>query len=100
VARNLSADAWRRLRVVEQLPDELAAPGPVGADPRLEVMRESIAKLNPALREVLELRLQVELSYDEIAAVLAIPVGTVRSRLHHAVKQLRSALTRLKPEQR
>jgi len=94
IARNLSADANRRFRVVEELPEELPATAPLPADPRLEAMRERVAGLNPVLREVLELRLQSELSYEDIAAVLDIPIGTVRSRLHHAVKQLRQALKR------
>jgi RNA polymerase sigma-70 factor (ECF subfamily) len=33
-----------------------------------------------------------ELSYEEIAAVLGVPVGTVRSRLHNAVKKLREEM--------
>jgi len=90
----LSAEAHRRFRPSEELPAELAdEPGPQD-DSRLEIMRESISKLNPALREIMELRLQSELSYEEIAEALDIPVGTVRSRLHHAVKQLRDALNR------
>jgi RNA polymerase sigma-70 factor (ECF subfamily) len=60
--------------------------------PRLEVMREGIARLNAISRQVLELRLQQELSYEEMAAILGVPVGTVRSRLHHAVRQLREHL--------
>ena len=40
----------------------------------------------------LELRLRDELSYEEIATVLGIPVGTVRSRLHHGLRQLRREL--------
>jgi RNA polymerase sigma-70 factor (ECF subfamily) len=44
------------------------------------------------LREALELRLRDELTYEEIAAVLEIPVGTVRSRLHNALERVRAAL--------
>ena len=62
------------------------------ADPRLDVMREGIERLHAASRQVLELRLQRELSYEEIATTLRVPVGTVRSRLHHAVRQLREHL--------
>jgi RNA polymerase sigma-70 factor (ECF subfamily) len=95
IARNLSAEAHRRFHPAEELPAELAAESNPEDDPRLEVVRESITKLNPALRDIMELRLQSELSYEEIAQVLDIPLGTVRSRLHHAVKQLRDALNRV-----
>lgn len=61
-------------------------------DARLPRMREAMARLPAELRETLELRIGQELSYEEIAAVLQIPLGTVRSRLHHAVKRLREAL--------
>ena len=55
-------------------------------------MREGITRLKPEFREALEMRLQHELSYEEIAEALDVPVGTVRSRLHHAVNQLRRQL--------
>jgi RNA polymerase sigma-70 factor (ECF subfamily) len=94
IARNLTVDSYRRARTTTSLPENLAMEPEQPADPRVERMREAIAKLNPALREVLELRLQAELSYEEIATALAVPVGTVRSRLHHAVKQLRQMVER------
>jgi RNA polymerase sigma-70 factor (ECF subfamily) len=91
IARNVAATAYRRKRATERLPAELADAG--GAeDPRLERMREAVADLPETLRETLELRLRDELSYEEIAEVLQIPVGTVRSRLHHALQRLRAAL--------
>jgi RNA polymerase sigma-70 factor (ECF subfamily) len=62
-------------------------------DPRLENMRAAIAGLPEALRETLALRLRAELSYEEIAETLQIPVGTVRSRLHDAVRRLRAAVS-------
>jgi len=89
VARNLSAEMHRRSHPAEELPAEPPMEEEEPADPRLEVMREGIARLNAASRQVLELRLQRELSYEEMAATLGVPVGTVRSRLHHAVRQLR-----------
>jgi RNA polymerase sigma-70 factor (ECF subfamily) len=92
VARNLSAELYRRSRPTDELPSEAPAEETEGPDPRIEAMREGIMQLNAASRQVLELRLQRELSYEEIAAALGLPVGTVRSRLHHAVRQLREYL--------
>jgi RNA polymerase sigma-70 factor (ECF subfamily) len=43
-------------------------------------------------RAVLELRLLAEMSYDEIAHALGIPIGTVMSRLSRGRKQIQSAL--------
>jgi RNA polymerase sigma-70 factor (ECF subfamily) len=62
------------------------------ADPRLGMLRDAIEKLSPELRETLQLRLEQDLSYEEIAAVLEIPIGTVRSRLHMALRRLQEAL--------
>lgn len=91
IARNLSLDVFRRQLPSGEMPADIPAE-PAVADPRLEHMREAIANLSAAHGEVLLLRLQQELSYEEIAVVLEIPVGTVRSRLHHAVQQLRQTL--------
>jgi RNA polymerase sigma-70 factor (ECF subfamily) len=91
IARNLAATAHRRRRTAGPLPAELPAVERV-EDPRLEPVRRVIAGLPDGLRETLELRLRHELRYEEIAAVLGIPVGTVRSRLHHALRRLRAAV--------
>jgi RNA polymerase sigma-70 factor (ECF subfamily) len=91
IARNLAATAHRRRRMTGPLPAELPAAERI-EDPRLEPVRRAIVGLPDGLRETLELRLRHELTYEEIAAVLGIPVGTVRSRLHHALRRLRAAV--------
>jgi RNA polymerase sigma-70 factor (ECF subfamily) len=57
----------------------------------LEVLRE-LGNLPPEQREVLVLAAVEEMRYEEIAAVLSIPVGTVMSRLSRARDKLRRAV--------
>ncbi len=65
---------------VEQQPD-------IGIDPDV-VLDAVLSELSPAHREVMLLRFKDELSYAEIAMVVGCPVGTVRTRLHHAKRKL------------
>jgi len=55
-------------------------------------VRAALEQLDPDHREVLMLREYEQLSYDEIAEVLAVPVNTVRSRLSRARVELKSLL--------
>ncbi len=92
IARHLGINARQRRRDVLPLHDEMVA-GPQGRpDPRREDLREAIAALPEKQREALQLRLGDGLSYEEIAQALGVPIGTVRSRLHAAVKTLRQSL--------
>lgn len=62
-------------------------PGPeekVAADTDRRLIREAISKLPEHYRDVLVLKYYNDLNYEEIADVLRIPVGTVRSRLNQA----------------
>jgi RNA polymerase sigma-70 factor (ECF subfamily) len=92
IARHVSLDALRARRPDVELSAEPVAPAAAPEDARLEPMRAAIAALPAPQRETLLLKLHHELSYEEIAEVLGIPVGTVRSRLHHAIGQLRLTL--------
>jgi RNA polymerase sigma-70 factor (ECF subfamily) len=90
IARHVGLSAARRERAHLPLPD---VPAPQRAEhPALDAMAAAIRALPPQIRETLELRLREELSYEEIATVLQVPIGTVRSRLHSALKLLRQAL--------
>jgi RNA polymerase sigma-70 factor (ECF subfamily) len=55
-------------------------------------VREAIQKLDDADREVLLLREYEDLSYEEIAGVLRVPINTVRSRLFRARLALKEIL--------
>jgi RNA polymerase sigma-70 factor (ECF subfamily) len=94
IARHVGLTAMRRakLKRTHVLNDVAAAPTDKN-DLALQQMRTAIAQLPEQIRETLELRLRDELSYEEIATVLEIPLGTVRSRLHTALRLLREALT-------
>ena len=72
---------------------ETEAPDP-GADAETSVLlRDALRRLDKNDREVLMLRTYEQLSYAEIAALLAMPVNTVRSRLFRARGALRELLT-------
>ncbi len=58
----------------------------------VEAVRAGMDELPPALREVVILCALEEMSYEEAAQVLAVPVGTVRSRLHRAKARLAALL--------
>ena len=60
-------------------------------DPAATEIDPLLAGLSGERREVLLLRFVDELSLAEIAATLGVPLGTVKSRLHLALKQLRDS---------
>jgi RNA polymerase sigma-70 factor (ECF subfamily) len=55
---------------------------------RKEWVRESLARLPDVLRQTVMLAYHEDLKYREIAEILKIPVGTVKSRLHAALAKL------------
>lgn len=65
--------------------------GPLAAlqgQERADWVRESVARLPEVLRQTLVLAYHQDLKYREIAEILKIPVGTVKSRLHAALAKL------------
>lgn len=59
---------------------------------RAAKIRAAIEKLNPKYRSLIELRYLDELSYEEIAEKLDLPLGTVKAQLFRAKEMLYNAL--------
>jgi RNA polymerase sigma-70 factor (ECF subfamily) len=55
---------------------------------------QGLMTLSPDHREILHMAFYEELSYSEIAALLDIPVNTVKTRVHYAKQQLKKSLQR------
>jgi RNA polymerase sigma-70 factor (ECF subfamily) len=98
VARNLVID---RLRHRRRRPAETGGAAlPQVAAPHCDMERvvtsmtvqNALAKLTPARREILVHLYLHERSLNEIAETLGIPVGTVKSRAHYALRALRDHL--------
>jgi RNA polymerase sigma-70 factor (ECF subfamily) len=107
VARNAWIDRGRRrasrpaeaagsMGVEEESPEQVSGveePGVrLARHEEAEALRAALAELPDKHRLVFELGILQELPYADISAALEIPVGTVKSRMFHAVRKLREAL--------
>jgi RNA polymerase sigma-70 factor (ECF subfamily) len=113
VAHNLAIDHLRRIRPAsldEETPDgepahtKLAAGGPDALDRALAQERAGLVMTaleeQPAsYREVLSLRFEEEMKLEEIAAVLDVPLSTVKTRLRRGLERMKDALIRRAPAQ-
>ncbi len=97
VMHNLHVDQGRARRARPEVPlggEALAAPAPGGPGDVLERQRltQALEWLPAPQKQVLLLVALEQLSYDEVARALGIPVGTVMSRLSRARATLRALL--------
>jgi RNA polymerase sigma-70 factor (ECF subfamily) len=113
IVRNGAIDLIRRRKV--RRADSLDSSGPEGEavevlDLRADTEGDALDRerqrcvwaclqqLSPAHREIVVLRDYQDLSYEQIADVLGVPVGTVMSRLHRARNALRTLVLERIPE--
>jgi RNA polymerase sigma-70 factor, ECF subfamily len=84
----------RRWQPLDDAPAEhFTAVNPTLGEPTDEAFLALLEHVSPASRAVLLLRYQHDLSLEESAAILEIPIGTAKSRLHYGVTTLRKHLT-------
>jgi len=94
IVRNCHFTAMRQKKINAPLSDDHVAPGPdpeaasLSSD-RARKLAAAIETLPAEFRETLILREMEDMSYREIAAVTAVPIGTVMSRLARARALLR-----------
>lgn len=62
------------------------------ASERAEILSQAVLKLDEAHRIAFELGVIQGLAYSDVAQIIGIPVGTVKSRVHNAVGKLRDSL--------
>ncbi len=96
IAMNMARDHHRRVKRRSWLSflgqDEYEATGPDRPDQTVsdrEQIQLSLGKLSPKLREAVVLSSVQDLDLQEIADVLKVPIGTVKSRLHEARSKLK-----------
>lgn len=91
----LSVEQAREASGREPIDKQLNPSEQIELDERSRQVRRAIAALTEEHRTVLVLREIDGCCYETIAEVLALPIGTVRSRLHRARLQLRDRLKEL-----
>jgi len=109
VSRNLCIDHYRSVRKERQTIDRevdanelspaAAEPGPIAAleqRDRVALLRDALASLPDSLRTAVVMRDIQELSYQDIAARLHLPEGTVKSRINRGRTELARQIRRLR----
>ena len=96
-ARDHRKSAWNRKR--QTLPDEIPVVASSKApeqelmqDEQVRQLRSAVMQLRPEEQEIFLLRQNGEMTYEAIADAVAIPIGTVKTRMRSALRQLRESL--------
>jgi RNA polymerase sigma-70 factor (ECF subfamily) len=93
---NVCRDRMRRHRTLRMV--DLEAAGEVESADTFAAMFEgdkvacAVARLSPEHRIVVALRFWRDMTLEQVAEVLDLPLGTVKSRLHYALRALRAEL--------
>ena len=99
IARNLCRDRFRK-PTEQNMPYQASDRPAEGVEPlesiahqeRRDALIAAVDDLPEVQREVVALRLATDLKFEEIAGLLDVPLGTVLSRMHSAVRRLKQQL--------
>jgi len=107
IARNARFDYYRNRPQEAELPeahaDSLKSPVPLPgreleSNQQAMLLEQALLKLAPEKREVLVLSRYQDMKYEEIADLMGCEVGTIKTRVHRALKDLREAVQKLSKE--
>jgi len=90
VATNLARDYWRGVARDRDLTDRIAPASARSAGPHDPWLRDLVERLPARQRQAILLHYYADVSVDEIARLLRVPVGTVKRRLHDGRQRLAS----------
>ena len=98
VGRDLRSAAWRRRR--KPLPEDESRIASHDPPPETEIdrreqvalVRRALLELRPEEQEIFLLRQNGDMTYEEIALLVHVPLGTVKTRMRLALAKLREAL--------
>jgi RNA polymerase sigma-70 factor (ECF subfamily) len=97
IAHNARIDHFRRLKNRRHFTEEIDELVSTQPDPeelserssRHEVLYRALEQLSESKREVLVMSRFQNLKYEEISEILDCPVGTIKARIYHAIRDLR-----------
>ncbi len=90
----LRRESRRRIQDLSAELASVAATRAVDAVHDREQIRSALSRLSPDHRITVTLRFYLDLPIEEIAIRVGVPVGTVSSRLHYALRQMREGMDR------
>ena len=97
VAKDIRKTAWNQRRKslpvdISFMPAKENTPGDIVAEnEQIQLLRERIAALEEPDKEVFLLRQNGDLTYQQIAELLGIPEGTVKTRMRRAIEKLKTS---------
>jgi RNA polymerase sigma-70 factor (ECF subfamily) len=103
IVRNARADYFRTRRTASDVTDDgfdaaSPAPGPASIlerDDEVERVRRALLLIREDRRELIVLARYRGMKYEQIAELLDVDVGTIKVRMHRAMKELRDVFLRL-----